>query len=54
MELYELITLREYWGNHLESTRTAKLFSDGRLEFEPEPDYPDEDYEDEDDPNDYE
>jgi hypothetical protein len=36
---YELITVREYWGNNLESTRTAKLFSNGQLEYEPEPDY---------------
>jgi hypothetical protein len=37
---YELITVREYWGNNLESTREAKQYSDGRIELVPLPDYP--------------
>jgi hypothetical protein len=48
---YELITVREYWGNNFEGSRQAKLYADGRLVYEPEPDYPDEDEEEDDDEN---
>ena len=44
---FQLITLREYWGNNLESTRQVKQYADGRLEELPLPDIPDEDFEEE-------
>jgi hypothetical protein len=43
-ETYELIKIRSYWANNLESTVEAKLFADGRIE-EIIPEYPEDDEE---------
>ncbi|MEH6992615.1 hypothetical protein V7075_07855 [Neobacillus drentensis] len=48
---YEIITVNHYWGNSFEGSRQAKLFADGRIEYEPEPDYPDFEEEEDDDEN---
>jgi hypothetical protein len=54
-ETYELIKIRSYWANNLESTVEAKLFPCGRIE-EIIPEYPEDDeeetQEEEDDPDD--
>jgi hypothetical protein len=42
---YEIINIRTYYANCLESTRQAKLFPCGRIEELPEPDYPDDEEE---------
>jgi hypothetical protein len=47
MESYELILVYEYWGNSFEGTREAKLYADGRLDYIPLPEYPDDDLEEE-------
>jgi hypothetical protein len=38
---YEIITVHEYSGNNLEQTRQAKLYTNGTLEYFPEPEYDD-------------
>jgi hypothetical protein len=58
-ETFELINIRTYYANNLESTRQAKQYADGRIEELPEPEY-DEDFDEgtqedeEDDMNEFE
>ncbi|MBV7509782.1 hypothetical protein KW850_32405 [Bacillus sp. sid0103] len=39
---YEIIQVNEYYGNNFSGSRLAKLYSNGRLEYLPEPDPPEE------------
>lgn len=42
---FESITVHEYEGNDFDRSRKAKLYENGKLEYLPEPDYPDEEEE---------
>jgi hypothetical protein len=46
---FELITVNEYYGNSYCGSREAKLYTDGRLEYIPLPEYPDDDLDEEED-----
>lgn len=45
MKIGEVITVSEYYGNNLETTRQAILYRDGTIEYLPEPDYEEEEEE---------
>ena len=38
---YEIITIHEYFGNNFSRSRQAKLYSNGLIEYLPEPEYED-------------
>jgi hypothetical protein len=40
---YEIIMVHEYDGNNFDRSREAKLFTNGTLEYEPEPEYDEDD-----------